>query len=456
MLPPLSRLVRGPPLSMSTRSNLIGLAVGVGAVGGLVALLMGTGVVSLKKNSDEAEHGADEDDSGEADAPRGKSSSRKRGRKGRKKKGRSQSDTVKKLSSMGYVDGTVDADVERSGVVINLEGEAQPGVNFYSSRKQAKAQLVDMQGVVLHEWKSPGMGGWQHVSLQPDGSIIGLVKDKQVFKIDKDSNIQWNFKARAHHDLDVTKDGRIFTLARVTRMMPKYDEKHPTVDDIVIELSPEGEELSRFSILEMIENSPYAFLLGDADSLTARKIRRANPRRNKEYDILHSNHIEVFDGSLAEKNPIFAEGNMLLSPRNTHTIMIANPETKEIVWAWGASQLIFPHHPTVTEAGTILVFNNGDDHTRSQVVEVDPATNDIVWSYGPTEEFFSETRGSNFRMANGNTLITESDTGYVFEVTPEGKIVWEFRNPHVDKKKKLRMAIWRMFRFAPEDLQFKY
>lgn len=443
---------------MSTRSNLIGLAVGVGAVGALVALLMGTGVVSLKKNSEGDEHAAADD--GEDASSKGKTSGRKRGRKGRKNKGRSQSETVKQLSSMGYVDGTVDADVERSGVVINLEGQAQPGVNFYSSRKQAKAQLIDMQGVVLHEWKSPGMGGWQHVTLMPDGSIIGLIKDKKVFKVDKDSNIEWTFQARAHHDLDVTEDGRIFTLARVTRMMPKYDEKHPTVDDIVIELSAQGKELSRFSILEMIEKSPYAFLLGDTDALTAQKIRRANPRRNKEYDILHSNHIEVFDGALADKGPIFAEGNMLLSPRNTHTIMIAKPNaeggTGEIVWAWGASQLIFPHHPTLTEAGTILVFNNGDDTTGSQVVEVDPLTNDIVWTYGPTKEFFSETRGSNFRLDNGNTLITESDTGYVFEVTPAGKTVWEFRNPHVDKKKKLRMAIWRMFRFAPEDLKFQF
>ena len=169
-----------------------------------------------------------------------------------------------------------------------------------------KAQLLDMKGTVLHEWESRGMGGWQHVTLMPDGSIIGLIKDRKVFKVDKDSNVVWTFEARAHHDLDVTKDGRIFTLARTKRMMPKYDEKHPTVDDLIIELSPEGKELSRFSILELIENSPYAFLLNDSDSLTAQKIRRANPRRNKEYDILHSNHVEVFDGSLADVNPIFA------------------------------------------------------------------------------------------------------------------------------------------------------
>ncbi len=422
-------------------------------MGGLIALLMGTGVVSLKKNSDQEADG----DVEEVASAKGGSHGKKK-RKGRRKgkKGRKQSDTVKKLSSMGYVDGTVDANVERSGVIVNLQDETQDGVNFYASRKQSRAQLLDMKGVVLHEWSVPGMGGWQHVSLMPDGSIIGLVKNKQVFKIDKDSKILWTYKGRAHHDLDVTEDGRVFVLSRTASMMPKYDKNHPTVDDLVVELSPEGEELSRFSILKTIEDSPYAFLLGDTDALTAKKIRRANPRRSKEYDILHSNHVEVFDGSLAEMSPIFAEGNMLLSPRNTHTMMIVDPKTKEIVWLWGSSKLIFPHHPTVTEAGTILVFNNGDADTRSQVVEIDPLTDDIIWTYGPTEEFFSETRGSNFRLDNGNTLITESDTGYVFEVTPAGKTVWEFANPHVEKKKGLRMAIWRMTRFSRDELTFEF
>lgn len=423
-------------------------------MGAVIALLMGTGVVSIKKNSEDGEAEAEE----HADAKGGKGGTGEKKRKGRRKgkKGRKQTDAVKKLSSMGYVDGTVDANVDRSGVLVNLQDETQDGVNFYASRKQSRAQLLDMKGVVLHEWNVRGMGGWQHVSLLPDGSIIGLVKNKQVFKIDKDSNVLWTYKGRVHHDLDVVKDGRVFVLSRTASMMPKYDKNHPTVDDLVVELSPEGEELSQFSILKMIEDSPYAFLLGDTDSLTAKKVRRANPRRNKEYDILHSNHVEVFDGSLADKSPIFAEGNMLLSPRNTHTMMIVDPKTKEIVWLWGSSKLIFPHHPTVTEAGTILVFNNGNDETRSQVVEVDPLTNDIIWTYGPTEEFFSETRGSNFRLDNGNTLITESDTGYVFEVTPKGKTVWEFANPHVEKKKGLRMAIWRMTRFSRDELTFEF
>ncbi len=424
---------------MSMRSSWMSLGMGVCAVGGVVALLWGSGAVSVNK------HATEED----ASRPE------KKGRKGRKRRGKA--DAVKQLSSMGYVDGTVDADVDRSGVIINLEGETQPGLNFYSSRKQSRAQLIDMKGAVVHEWSRPGMGGWQHVTLLPDGSVIGLVKDKKMFKVDEDSNLLWTYEGRVHHDLDVGPDGHIFVLSRTNRMMPRYHDDYPTVDDQVIEVSPEGVELRRISVLGLIENSPYAFLLNDGDSLTARKVSRANPHRKKnEFDILHSNHVEVFDGSLADQHPMFAKGNLLLSPRNTHTIMVANPDTEEIVWVWGSSQLIFPHHPTVTKDGTILVFNNGREATGSQVIEVDPKTNDIVWSYGPTKGFYSQMRGSNLRLDNGNTLITESDTGYVFEVAPSGKVVWEFRNPHIKRKKKLRMAIWRMARVDPATLTFDY
>jgi len=38
--------------------------------------------------------------------------------------------------------------------------------------------------------------------------------------------------------------------------------------------------------------------------------------------------------------------------------------------------------------------------------------------------------GSCQRLPNGNTLITESNPGRAFEVTPDQKIVWEYINPH--------------------------
>jgi hypothetical protein len=36
--------------------------------------------------------------------------------------------------------------------------------------------------------------------------------------------------------------------------------------------------------------------------------------------------------------------------------------------------------------------------------------------------------GEHQRLANGNGLIVESDRGRVFEVTPDGEIVWTYIN----------------------------
>jgi Arylsulfotransferase (ASST) len=43
--------------------------------------------------------------------------------------------------------------------------------------------------------------------------------------------------------------------------------------------------------------------------------------------------------------------------------------------------------------------------------------------------FDSAIRSSQQRLANGNTLITESSGGRVLEVTAAGDIVWQFVNP---------------------------
>ncbi len=59
-------------------------------------------------------------------------------------------------------------------------------------------------------------------------------------------------------------------------------------------------------------------------------------------------------------------------------------------------------------------------------------TKEIVWKY-ETEgyaniKFFSKTMGSQKRLPNGNTFIAEDNTGRLFQVKPNGEIVWEYVN----------------------------
>ena len=80
-------------------------------------------------------------------------------------------------------------------------------------------------------------------------------------------------------------------------------------------------------------------------------------------------------------------------------------------------------------------------------------TFEVTWRYAPKRGFLSRYRGSAQRLPNGNTLITESDRGYVFEVSPDHDIVWRFANPDVQTDN-MRVAIWRMTRYSRDELDF--
>ena len=83
---------------------------------------------------------------------------------------------------------------------------------------------------------------------------------------------------------------------------------------------------------------------------------------------------------------------------------------------------------------------------------MDPLKRKIVWEYveKPPELFYSSTAGASQRLPNGNTLITESAKGRVFEVTADGEVVWEFFNPERRKDGK-RIVIYRMERITNPD-----
>ena len=66
----------------------------------------------------------------------------------------------------------------------------------------------------------------------------------------------------------------------------------------------------------------------------------------------------------------------------------------------------------------------GGRTTSGAILELDWDSN-VVWEYR-----YPFLHHDFERLPNGNTLITESDRGRAFEVTPEQEIVWEYRNPH--------------------------
>lgn len=349
---------------------------------------------------------------------------------------------VEQLLALGYVDGTYDPHSERRDVLVYDKKRAQDGYNFYSSRRATGARLIDMDGRTVHQWKAKERGQWQHSELLPNGDVLVIVKDYRLSRYDKDSKLIWSVRGRFHHDLYVYDD-EIYALSRRGQVIDYIHPRWPTLNDLIQVYSLDGELKREISVLDVLHRSPYSFL--------EPSIKHKRFRKGAELDVLHTNHVEVFNGDLANRHPIYARGNLLVSMRNINSIAIVDGQTLEILWLWGPSNLTFQHHPKLLDNGHILLFDNG--LKRSRVIEVDPVTARVAWEYAPKKDFFSLTRGSVQRLANGNTLITESDTGYVFEVTPRRKVVWQFANPVVSKKGE-REAIWRMTRLDPKSLTF--
>lgn len=348
------------------------------------------------------------------------------------------------LRALPYVDGTFDPERDARGVLVHAP-RAFDGLNFWSSRRRGEAYLMDMEGRLLHRWRHPG-SAWNHVELLGNGDVLGVERDRYLVRLDSGSRLLWRRDGGFHHDLWFSEEGTIWALSRRAESRPELHPHLEVLADYVTVLDPRGAVVEEIPILDLLLSSPYAHLLRE-------RARRppAGAAPGAEVDVLHTNHLEVFDGSLAAKSPLFRRGNLLLSMREIDAVAIVDGARREVVWLWGPGEVVAQHQPTLLPSGTLLLFDNGAE--RSRVLEVDPVTRRILWTYGPGEGFFSPTRGGCQRLGNGNTLITESDRGYAFEVTPEGEVVWKYANPDVDEEGR-RMVIWRMKRFLPRELPF--
>lgn len=370
-----------------------------------------------------------------------------------------------KLMALGYLQGYNPAP-EFKNVTVYKKDRVFNDLNFYISGHSPEAFLMDMQGNILHKWSykiatdiwpnsqkdDAKAYFWRRAHLYENGDLLAMYSNYGLIKIDKDSNLIWFYTSnkKPHHDLEVTKDGKIYLLTQEMKPIHGIPEHLTALKDFITILSQEGSVIKHVSLFELLEKSPYAGLI-DYDAIIKSIRRRLAMRRRGE--LFHTNTIEVFDGKLEHKSHIFKKGNVMVSMLWLNTIFIINMESEEIIWALGSGMWTRQHQPTLLENGNILIFNNIYTDTSSRVMEFDPFTQEIVWDYkgNSKNKFFSKTCGSNQRLPNGNTLITETDYGRAFEVTKNSEIVWEFVNPfRAGEKNELIATLLEMIRISSD------
>ncbi|MEU8484690.1 aryl-sulfate sulfotransferase [Streptomyces sp. NPDC048641] len=323
-----------------------------------------------------------------------------------------------------------------TGLIAHDPDTAFPGYTLFAPLTgSGEVYLVDMEGRTAHEWKLPYRPG-RHARLLPDGVLAynGVLPGEEalfpmwhkyrggvMLKAAPDGTVLSEHRdPLQHHDAHHLDDGRIL----YTGLEPLRGGDAAGVVGGVRGTEATGGVVWADTIQEV-----------DADG-TVLWSWRASEHLDRDTYALHPAYAREHWPLINSVTPL-ADGNILASLRSVSAVVVISRATGEILWRSEPGTVSQQHAPTELESGAFLVFDNGVfrpdcDVPYSRVVEIDPASGKVAWEYhDPAREFFfAPFMGSAQRLPNGNTLVTDSPSGRLFEVTRDGYLCWEYVVPY--------------------------
>jgi hypothetical protein len=287
------------------------------------------------------------------------------------------------------------------------------GYNLVLYRRRVP-MLIDMHGEVVHSW--PKVRAVGRLRLDKEGHLTVIGVDNLVKRYDWDGKLIWAYalprdEDLPHHDFALLGNGNVLVLAQEVETRSDYLQEVDGRGRVVWEWWPRDHLDEHF------------------------------PDRDRRYpDPTHINSVvelpdnRWFDGG----DERFRPGNILISARNLNAIFIVDKRRGEIVWKH-TDGLDFQHEAQmvprgVLGAGLIVFFNNGyhnlNSYRRSEIRVIDPIEGRLIWSYS-AENFFTTVAGVQQVLPNGNLLITSSEGGRAFELTPDHRVVWQWVPPYL-------------------------
>lgn len=306
------------------------------------------------------------------------------------------------------------------------------GFTLFSSVRGDHATLLDVEGAPVHRWEHPE--GLQYAYLLENGNLLARTLPPEdaggveqiggssaaLVELDWNSNVVWSYRnPMLHHDYRRLPNGNHLILTwrelpegvteKIRGAHAHEDDPERMWGDVVSEIEPDGTVVDEWRSWEHLSYEDDV---------------KCPLESRKEWT--HANAIRLTH-----------EGDLLISFRLTDTIGIVDRKTGAFKWKWGPEVISHQHDAQMLDNGNILLFDNGCHRRRapsfSQVLEVDPEKREIVWSYKAETilDFFSFMVGGAERLPNGNTFITAGAFGNLFEITPEGEVVWDYLSPYV-------------------------
>ncbi len=317
--------------------------------------------------------------------------------------------------------------IQNTGVTIHDLHRATPGLVLFKPSESKDAVLVNYAGQVVHHWKvGKGITSWCY--LRANGNLfvnercenprgVALTVSGLMREYDWQGNVVWeHLDPYQHHDARRLENGAVY--AAYTFMDPKEQAR---IAGGIPGSEPEG-GMSGEVIREVDD---HGRIVWEWDLMELGHDRFPLHRNSNRWSNGHTNTIIPLQ-----------DGKYLVNSKSRNLVFILDRKTGAIVWHYQNDEMGGQHDAQMLENGNILLFANGTyaaDLHHSQVWEINPATNKIVWRYRAQKNpmsFFSPMIGGCQRLPSGNTLICEGAKGCIFEVTPEGDVVWEYVSPY--------------------------
>lgn len=316
---------------------------------------------------------------------------------------------------------------DKSGVVFYDSSRAMPGLNIVNDESMKSCRVIDMVGV-----EQANLPGGFCIFL-PNGDYFASVHGPTLF--DREFSQIWSRPDIEQRHEAVYDRGRdwFWVLAYEQKRVKDKNYRY----DRLIGLDRKTGQ-TRFS---WNPEEHLKIFEGHISSLPKYHVLNLSG----DLGVTHLNSISVIpEGAAGAGKP----GQLLLSDTGgSGMIYILDPDTSLITWFWhnGTKNIVsLDHHSAhYLPSGEILFYvNNVWEEVAvkygfpfSFIARIDSSTGNVLWTYQapPGREFYSKLFGNAEPLDNGNILVTHiTKGGSAFEVTPSGRVVWEWNNDRLD------------------------
>lgn len=338
-----------------------------------------------------------------------------------------------------------------------------------------RIQEIDWDGEVLWDFVWDSEKGLSHHDIEelPNGNVLFIAWDRTTrdwaIEHGRDPELLEGdeFWAGAVYEVKPTPPSGgeiVWSWHSTDHLIQNYDKSlpdyavprdHPEKIDINGDRDPPPPE-------EEQQQQPAA-AADDEDDEEEDPVAAARRQRTRNADWMHANGIDynaaldqivisvrrfdeiwVIDHSTTTEEAKGPAGDLLYRWGNPFAYGMGEWEKRQLFGQHNARWIPEGH----LGAGNLMIFNNGARPREHSSIDEWWAPHDSAgryprpegqpwgpvqteWSYAAAEpeDFFSSFISGAQRLPNGNTLICSGAQEHVFEVTPEGEVVWDWLNP---------------------------